>query len=134
MTIGKKFLFVLLVVNLLMGLIYFNRFETRATDFITDMEGDASTFIQKGKDKAGDLTDVTTAITTNFSGLGKLLTMIGTGVMVAVASYMGIMYLISSPDKQAALKQQLIGSVVAGVVIFGAYGIWKTVLNIVKNF
>lgn len=54
--------------------------------------------------------------------------------MVILASYMGIKYMVSPPDKQGALKQQAIGLVVAGIVIFGAYGIWSGVLNIVKNF
>ena len=41
---------------------------------------------------------------------------------------------MSPPDKQAALKQQLIGVVVAGIVIFGAYGIWSAILSVVSKF
>ena len=59
--------------------------------------------------------------------------MIGAGVLVAVITLMGIRYLTATPDKQAALKEQLIGVVVAGIVIFGAYGIWKIVGNILNS-
>ncbi len=124
------------VVNLLVGWICFNKFEVSATDFITKMEKDASSFISSGETEANKkkMGNVTKAITDNFSGLGQLLTMVGAGVMVAVVSYMGIQYIMAPPDKQAALKQQLIGVVVAGIVIFGAYGIWKAVLGVVSNF
>lgn len=144
--IGKKMLMIGLLVNLLIGCLYLNYFEVNAAEkkdeqeekkdtvSITSMEKDATDFISHGEKKAGTLTKVTESITENFMGLGQLLTMIGAGVMVAVVSYMGIKYIMSPPDKQAALKQQLIGVVVAGIVIFGAYGIWKAVLGVVSNF
>ena len=133
MKIQKKFLIMFIVINITFCLIYLNKFESKA-DFISNMESDATDFITAGQNTAGDLDGVATEVTNNFSGLGQFLTMIGAGVMVAVVSYMGIQYIISPPDKQAALKQQLIGVVVAGIVIFGAYGIWKAILGIVSNF
>lgn len=131
MKLYKKFLLILIVINVLINLSHLS--EVKA-DFISDMEKSASSFVSKGGSEAGKLDEVTEAITGKFSGLGQLLTMIGAGVMVAVVSYMGIQYIMAPPDKQAALKQQLIGVVVAGIVIFGAYGIWKAVLGVVSNF
>lgn len=134
MKLYKKFLLILIVINVLINLSHLS--EVKA-DFISDMEKSASSFVSKGQEKAEDgngLNGVTNTITKNFSGLGQLLTMVGAGVMVAVVSYMGIQYIMAPPDKQAALKQQLIGVVVAGIVIFGAYGIWKAVLGVVSNF
>ena len=133
MRIYKKILLMFMVINIALCFSYLNKFEANA-DFITDMESQASGFISSGEKNAGDLDKVTNAVTKNFKGLGKLLTMVGAGVMVAVVSYMGIKYIMSPPDKQAALKQQLIGVVVAGIVIFGAYGIWKAVLGVVSKF
>lgn len=127
----QKFLLVAIVINLLIGLVYLNTFEVSATT-IKDMEDKASGFISVGESAATGFD--TQKITQSFTGLGSLLTMVGAGVMVAVVSYMGIKYLMSPPDKQAALKQQLIGVVVAGIVIFGAYGIWSAVLRVVSNF
>ena len=53
--------------------------------------------------------------------------MVWAGVIVLIVAYpvMGIKYMISEPDKKADLKTKLIGLVVASIVIFGAYGIWK---------
>ena len=98
------------------------------------MEKDAKDFIQKGGDNSGDLTPVLDAVTANFQGLGQILTVVGAGVLVAVVSYMGIKYMISPPDKQADLKNRLIYVVVAGIVIFGAYGIWRAILSVVSHF
>ena len=132
MNIRKKFLIIFSITNFLIILLYVNNFEVRAIDLST-MENQASGFINKGFKQANGKIKIS-SITSEFQDLGKILTFIGAGVMVAVVSYMGIKYLISPPDKQAVLKQQLIGVVVAGVVIFGAYGIWSAVVGVVSKF
>lgn len=102
---------------------------------VSDLESKAGSFITAGQGAAEETSGaVVDAVTTEFQGLGEILTLIGAGIMVAVTTLMGIKYIISPPDKQAALKQQLIGLVVSGIVIFGAYGIWKAVLKIVSKF
>lgn len=95
-----------------------------------EMISQAESFIKEGKDGNGvDPGE----IAEEFVPLGQLLTMIGMGVMVAVTTYMGIKYLTASPEGQAKLKQQLIGLVVAGIVIFGAYYIWSLVIDIAEK-
>lgn len=128
----KRILLCILVLNLWIIIINTNEVMSKTT--IESMESDASTFIQKGQTAATGLGSITDSVTGEFVGLGQILTMIGAGVMVAATSYMGIKYMISPPDKQAALKQQLVGLVVAGIVIFGAYGIWSAILGLVSNF
>lgn len=99
---------------------------------LSDMNGDVEKFMTEGSEAAkgiafGD-------ITKEFADLGSILTTIGAGVMVAVVTYMGIKYLTSGPEAQAKLKIQLIGVVVSGVVIFGAYSIWKIVVSVAETF
>lgn len=105
--------------------------EGSGDSLLTQMQGDIDEFKKAGKGKSdfkvGD-------VTKNFVSLAQILTMIGAGVMVAVTTYMGIKYLTSGPEAQAKLKTQLVGVLVAGLVIFGAYFIWKTVINIVSTF
>ena len=96
---------------------------------LSEMNADVQAFKNQG-----DINIDTSEVTKKFEGLGQALTMVGTGVMVAVIAYMGIKYMTAGPDAQAKLKTQLIGVVVSGIVIFGAYHIWKLVLNVVKNF
>ena len=131
MSVVKKFALTIFLINIVVMAIYLNKFESRA-DLLTDMQDQADGFIDEGGKQSKKFD--TAAITDNFKGLGQILTMVGAGVMVAVTSIMGIKYLVSPPDKQAALKQQLIGLVVAGVVIFGAYGIWSAVVKVASKF
>ena len=100
-------------------------------DLLTKMETQAKDFLSEGANQSNIST---TNIAKEFSGLGQILTMIGAGVMVAVTTYMGIKYLTAGPEAQAKLKTQLIGIVVSGVVIFGAYGIWSMVIKIASQF
>lgn len=62
--------------------------------------------------------------------IGQFLMGIAVIVLVTCTIIMGIKYVTSDPNSKGKLKQQLIGLVVSGLVIFGAYGIW----NIVYNF
>ena len=68
-----------------------------------------------------------------FSTIGDVLTYIGAGILVGATAYMGILYMISPPDKQAKLKEQSIGLLVSAIVIFGAYGIWRIIVNILDT-
>ena len=128
-----------ILVKILMTLILFFYFisivnsVTHAATY-SEMVQDAQSFIQKGESESGDLSDGISDITAEFLPLGQILTTVGAGVLVAVTTYMGIKYIMSGPEAQAKLKQQLIGVIVSGGVIFGAYGIWRLVGGIVKNF
>ena len=98
---------------------------------MSDMESKAKKFIEKGS-KTSNINY--NNVTAEFKSLGQILTMVGAGVMVAVTAYMGIKYLTAGPEAQAKLKTQLVGLVVSGMVIFGAYFIWAIVLRIVSTF
>ena len=98
--------------------------------------GDAKSFIDKGASEAGknglsqtDLNDVGK----EFVQIAQILVYIGAGILVASTAYMGIKYMMASPEQQAKLKQQLIGLVVSALVVFGAYFIWSTVYDILNG-
>lgn len=94
---------------------------------------DAKTFIQKGEE-GGALQDTDLKnVGDQFSDIAKILTYIGAGILVAATAYMGIKYMMASPEQQGKLKQQLIGLVVSAIVIFGAYFIWSTVYDILSG-
>ena len=95
------------------------------------MKDDINNFIQKGKDgntgmSSEDMGQVIVPI-------ANILTAIGVLVLVGATIIMGIKYMFASPEEAAKLKQQLIGLVVAGVVILGATAIWKLVYNLLNN-
>ena len=94
--------------------------------------GQASTFIETGRDSSDGIKDLTD-IGNEFTTIGTVLTYIGVGILVGATGYMGILYMISPPERQAKLKQQLIGLVVSAIVIFGAYYIWQLLVTLLEN-
>lgn len=68
-----------------------------------------------------------------FVGIGQLLVIAGVIVILITIGITGIRWITASPDKQAKLKEQLIGLVIATVVIFGAVGIWNLVRGIMMK-
>lgn len=101
---------------------------------LQQMQEKANNFINAGAKQQEEQGIDYSEVTKEFSDLGQILTMIGAGVMVGVTTYMGIKYLTAGPEAQAKLKVQLIGVVVSGLVIFGAYYIWKIVIKIASTF
>ena len=127
---GRKAKISLIIMILFVVISAFNT--VNAASLLQTMETQAGQFIKNGQKQAGKIKYDN--IANEFAGLGQILTMVGAGVMVAVTTYMGIKYLTAGPEAQAKLKTQLIGVVVSGVVIFGAYGIWKLVIEIASQF
>ena len=123
----KRIISVLIMCVLFIGI--FSVINTAEAVTLSDMAGQIDKFKQAGSQATVD----TSTIETEFASLGKILTTIGAGVLIIVITYMGIKYFISSPEEQAKLNGQLIGVVVSGVVIFGAYSIWKMAVSIFSN-
>ena len=108
----KKILFLILILTIFYCLV------SSLPVYSLDFE-DANKFREKGSHTAS-LTELNT-IGESFSQIGKILVYIGAGVLVGGVSYIGIVYMVSSPEKQAKLKEQLIGLAVAGIIIFGGF-------------
>lgn len=130
---NKKMLIKIIFILMAIYVVISNIYMVEATT-LTEMEKQANDFINKGKEQASNSGIEPGDIAKNFVGIGQILTMVGAGVLVAVTTYMGIKYLTSGPEAQAKLKIQLIGIVVSGMVIFGAYTIWSIVVDIASQF
>lgn len=65
-----------------------------------------------------------------FIDLARILVYIGIITVLIVTAVMAIKWITATPDKQAKLKQQLIGLVISIIVIFGAVGIWSVIKGI----
>lgn len=65
-----------------------------------------------------------------FVPVGQVLVIVANAVILVVVAVMGVKWITAKPEQQAKLKEQLIGLVVAIVVIYGAVGIW----TIIKGF
>ena len=131
MNLVKKSLLIISLFLLIINIVIANTYEVEALT-LKEMQEKTEEFLTTGKEESGSIK--TDGIFDDLVDMGSILTTIGAGVLVAVTLYMGIRFITATPEAQAKLKQQLIGLVVAGFVIFGAYFIWKIVINIVEKF
>ena len=120
-----------IIISLIILVIVFIPNCSRAVDFsLDDIFKKGEAFIDKGSETQAideeDIYDTIIPIARALVAVGSLVIAIATGIMA-------IKYLMSGPEKRAELKGQLVGLVVATVVIFGAQAIWSTMYSIFSN-
>ena len=89
-----------------------------ADGFITN--GSSSDMI--AGDKIKNLSDI----------IYNVLLILGTVIAVIVGSVLGIQFITGRVEQKAKVKDSLIPFVIGCVVIFGAFGIWKLVITILR--
>ena len=89
-----------------------------ADGFITN--GSSSDMI--AGDKIKNLSDI----------IYNVLLILGAVIAVIVGSVLGIQFITGSVEQKAKVKDSLIPFVIGCVVIFGAFGIWKLVITILR--
>jgi hypothetical protein len=50
-----------------------------------------------------------------------------------VGVILGIQFIVSATEGKAKIKEKLIPYCIGCIVVFGAFGIWKLVINILKD-
>lgn len=63
----------------------------------------------------------------------NILLAVGIVVAVVVAGILGIQFMAASTENKAKIKEALIIFIVGCCIVFGAFGIWKTVINIMSG-
>ncbi|MBR6033948.1 MAG: Ig-like domain-containing protein [Clostridia bacterium] len=89
-----------------------------------EIAGDAGHFLSTGENVGGNLIPVS-ATRGMVEGLANILTTIGAVIILIGLLIIGLKYMMSTPEEAAKLKTKLIGLAIAGIIILGAYGIWK---------
>ncbi len=127
----KRIFSILCLILIIINIFNINLYKVEALT-LKEMQDETNEFMTKGQTGSNSIKG--DGIFKDLADMGSILTTIGAGVLVAATLYMGIKYMTASPEAQAKLKQQLIGLVVSGFVIFGSYAIWKIVVTIVEKF
>ena len=96
-------------------------------NIIDQVIGDADQFVTDGEANV-EINEDQLKDTKNF--LYNLFLGIGIIVVVIVGMVLGVKYMIGSIEEKAEYKELLVGYLVGCVVLFGAFGIWKLVVNI----
>lgn len=138
---GKKIIKILAIIIILASInfVFMTKVNAGDTDdkeakniSITDIINAGKTWLDNGKDSQPTGTGVDD-FAESFVGVGQVLVAIGIVTLLIVTLITAIKWITATPDKQAKLKQQLIGLVISAVVIFGAIGIWNFVRGIMNN-
>ena len=90
----------------------------------------ADSFISQGESGTNVDSGEISAI---FIPIAQVLVRVGTIVLAIVTAIMAIKYMTANPNDKAKLKTQLVGLVVATLVIAGAQVIWAAVYNFLNN-
>lgn len=90
----------------------------------------ADSFISEGE--SGSNID-NNEISSIFIPIAQVLVRVGTIVIAIVTAIMGVKYITANPNDKAKLKTQLVGLVVATLVISGAQVIWAFAYNFLND-
>lgn len=102
-----------------------------STKGIDDMMGDADKFIRHAQTDIGQV---------NQSGLQhfsstfyNIFLTAGTAIAVIAGMVIGIKYMMGSIEEKADIKTMLLPYVVGCIVVFGSFGIWKLIIEIMQE-
>lgn len=72
-------------------------------------------------------------LTQNIQEIYNALLALGVVVSVIIGALLGIKFLVGSVEEQAKTKELLMPYAVGCIVVFGAFGIWKIVINVLSK-
>jgi len=88
-----------------------------ASDFLTETQGEGEII------DADVIADVSNTIVNVFTTVGIV-------IAVAIAAILGIQFMVGSVEEKVKAKEALIPFIIGCIVVFGAFGIWRLVVNI----
>jgi type IV secretory pathway VirB2 component (pilin) len=127
--IMKKITMVLVIIIFCQILI--PNFSIYATNGLSGAMEGAKSFVDEGSKGADNLINKTT-LNEASSTVYNILLAIGTTTAIVIGIVLGIQFMIGGAEEQAKVKESLIPYVVGCVIVFGAFGIWALVVNVMK--
>lgn len=102
---------------------------TNSVDSIDGLITDSENFLNEGTNDRINQESIQDFSKT----LYNILITIATVVSVIIGGILGIKIMLASAEEKAQVKELLVPYVIGCVVVFGAFGIWKLVVNILQN-
>jgi len=96
----------------------------------SDVLSGGDSFLSAG---SSDATINETLLQETSSQIYNILLTLGTIVVLVVGIIIGIKLMTSEAENKAEAKKSLVVFVVGSVIVFGAFGIWKTLVNVVND-
>lgn len=95
-----------------------------------DIVSEAGEFINVGKNENSPINE--NALKTGSSTLYNVLLAIGIAVALIWGLVLGVQFVTGSLEDKADIKKGLIPYIIGCVIIFGAFGIWRLVINLLE--
>lgn len=122
MQITKKIILAMLITLLVINIIY-----TPKIFAISDIISDANNFLDGANETEMPIDEENLKLTS--SKVYNILLACGIAVAVVVGAVLGITFIFSSVEGKAKIQEALLPYVVGCVVVFGAFTIWKIVIE-----
>ena len=130
----KVFLKIIIIISMIFTSWICTTNYTMAATSLKDIDSMEKDFIDAGSTETGTISSTEKKMSDIVIPIAQILVTIGTITVVVAATIMGIKYMVANPEEKAKLKTQLIGLVVATIVIFGAQFIWSTAYKFFVDF
>lgn len=92
-------------------------------------------FINSGKEaiKSDKINTIdTTEVKNQLDKIYNILFSLGVALTVIIGAVLGIKFMTTSVEEKAQIKEALVPYVIGCVVVYGAFGIWKLVIEILS--
>lgn len=124
--VGLIFITICIMLNIMQG-------PVEAAFSWKDVISGGNNFISKGKENGGETKFSDSDIENFVVPLAKVLAAVGTITVVVALIILGIKYMTATPEQAAKIKQQLIGVLVAAVIIFCSTIIWNIMYEVMDS-
>lgn len=126
----RKIIVYICILSLFLIVIYPSNVEAISIDGIFT---GADNFIEIGGGQSGINTTIDdTALSNTSDFLYNILLGISMIIAVVVGMVLGIKYMLATSEEKAEIKQTLPAYIVSCVVVFGAFTIWKLIINMIQ--
>lgn len=129
----KKSIFIKLILSILLFAIIFSQINivlAAGDQSVSGIIEGGSGFIEDGEGQTSPITTNKTQELTN--DLYNILLFAGMAIAMIIGIILGIQFMTGSVEQKAKVKDALVPYIVGCVVIFGAFGIWKLVVTILR--
>lgn len=106
----------------------FNVFCTPSIYALDDIFSSGKEFLEEGEPIENKIN--TTELKNTSDYIYRTLLVIAIIVAVIIAMILGIQFMAASADEKAKVKEAIIPFIVGCIVVFGAFTIWKIIVNI----
>lgn len=100
--------------------------------FWGDIISSADSFVEEGKNNPNIIVNKNT-LNIEIRKMYNVLLSIGVAAAVLVGVILGMKYMLESAEEQAKIKETLVAYAIGCVVLFGAFAIWRVVIEILKQ-